>query len=105
MVPVTQNQHDTYRLIVLSRDGNDILAVPDGERFGLPTVEIPRWRRVAENLTQAVRSDWGEQIVCLFEPNDVSGTHSSKVHYQAAEHWRTVGVPRVRTQWIPVATL
>lgn len=105
MVPVTQNQHDTYRIIVLSRDGNDILTVPDGDRFGLPSVEIPCWQRVAENLTQAVRTDWGEEVLCLFEPNDLVGTSDAGIHYQAAEHWRTVGVPKMRTQWIPVATL
>ena len=100
-----QSEHETYRVIVLSSDGKDILSVPDRDRFALPSVEIPRWQRVAENLTEAVRTDWGEEIVCLFEQAELPGTHSTGTHYHVAEHWRTVGVPKMPTKWVPVATL
>jgi hypothetical protein len=90
---------------VLSPDGKNILLVPEGDRFALPSVEIPRWQRVAENLTQSVKSDWGEEIVCLFELNDFPGTHGPGVHYQIARHWGTVGVSKIPTKWVPVAAL
>jgi len=53
-----QNERETYRVIVLSRDGTNVLLVPNGVCRMLPSVEIPRWQRVAENLTAAVESNW-----------------------------------------------
>ncbi len=79
--------------------------VPDGDRFALPSVEIPLWQRVAENLTEAVKADWGEEIVCLFELSELAGTHGTGIHYQVARHWGTVGVPKIPTKWMPVAAL
>ncbi len=105
MVPVIKCEHETYRVIVLSPDGKDSFVVLDGDRFALPSVEIPRWQRVAENLTQSVRSDWGEEIVCLFELSESAGTHGTGIHYQTARHWRTVDVPKMPIKWVPVAAL
>ena len=105
MVAVVQGEHEAFRVIVLTPDGKDILVVPDGGRFGLPSVEIPRWQRVAENLAEAVKSGWGEEIICLFELNDLEGTPDAGIHYQVARHWGTAGVPKIPTKWVPVAAL
>ncbi|MBS1851400.1 MAG: phosphotransferase [Acidobacteria bacterium] len=105
MVPVIQPEHENYRVIVLSPDGKNILVVPDGNQFALPSVKVPRWQRVAENLTEAVKTDWGEEVVCLFELDDLTGTGIAGIHYQAAEHWCSVGVPMIPTRWIPVERL
>ena len=105
MVPVIECEHETYRVIVLSPDGKDILLVPDGDRFALLPVEIPRWQRVAENLAEVVKSGWGEEIVCLFELSELAGTYGAGIHYQVARHWDTAGVPRTTTRWVPVAAL
>ncbi len=96
MVHIIECEHQTYRVIVLSPDGKNILLVPDGNRFALPSVEIPRWQRVAENLTEAVKTDWGEEIVCLFELSDLVGTYGTGIHYQTARRWRTVGAPLIQ---------
>jgi hypothetical protein len=100
-----QNERETYRVIVLSRDGTKVLLVPNGERRMLPSVEIPRWQRVAENLTAAVESNWGEQVVCLFDHDTDSPTDGTVNSYQAAEHLCTRSNPRVPTHWAPVSTL
>ena len=105
MSTAVQGEHEVFRVIVLSPDGKDILVVPDRNRFGLPSVEIPRWQRMAENLADAVRNDWKEEVVCLFELNDLSGTYGPGVHYQIARHRGGVGVPRMLTKWVAVATL
>jgi hypothetical protein len=105
MPTAVQGEHEVFRVIVLSPDGKDILVVPDRHRFVLPSVEIPRWQRMAENLADAVRNNWKEEIVCLFELNDLSGAYGPGVHYQIARHWGGVGVPRILTKWVPVATL
>jgi hypothetical protein len=105
MATAIQGEHETYRVIVLSPDGKDILVVPDGGRFALPSVEIPLWQRVAENLTESVKAGWGEEIVCLFELSELAGTHGTGIQYQAARHWGTAGVPKILTKWVPVAAL
>jgi hypothetical protein len=80
-----QNERETYRVIVLSRDGTKVLLVRNGERRMLPSVDIPRWQRVAENLTAAVESSWREEVVCLFASDTDSPTDGAVNSYQAAE--------------------
>lgn len=105
MVTATQSERETYRVIALGRGGKDVLLVPDGNRFMLPPVQIPRWQRVAENLTAAVRTEWGEQVICLFEPDDLPGTDGAGIRYQAAEHWIATGIPKTPTRWVFVSAL
>lgn len=81
-----------------------MLLVPNGEHYVLPWVEIPRWQRVAENLTTAVRGDWGEEVVCLFEPA-VESPAAGFTKYQAAEQLCRCGNPKLPTRWIPVPAL
>jgi hypothetical protein len=100
-----QNERETYRVIVLSRDGAKVLLVSDGERRMVPSVEIPRWQRVAEHLTAAVESNWGEEVVCLFEPETEPSADGTVTRYQAAEHLCTRSNPRMPTYWVPVSML
>jgi hypothetical protein len=91
---------------MLGRGGTEVLLVPVGNRFALPFVEIPRWQRVAENLTAAVKSEWDEEVVCLFTRDGSStGAPGEQVRYQVTEHWRTGGEPHTPTQWIPASGL
>lgn len=101
----TQTGQQTYFVVVFSRDGRETLLAANSNRLALPRVEIPPCQRVAENVTAAVQADWGEEVVCLFELNDLPGAPNSGMHYQVAEHRRAVGVPRVPTTWIPIASL
>jgi hypothetical protein len=100
-----QNERETYRVIVLSRDGAKVLLVHNGERRMLPSVEIPRWQRVAQNLTVAVENDWGEEVICLFDPASDSPTDGAVTRYQAAEHLCTRSNPKMPTYWAPVSML
>jgi len=99
------NECETYRVIVLGQCGTEVLVVPEGDRFALPSVNIPRWQRVAENLTAAVKTDWGEEVVCLFEPDASALTNATGIRYQATEHWCASGKPKTPTQWVPLSAL
>lgn len=105
MATAKQNECEIYRVIVLGKKGTEVLVAPNGDRFALPAVNIPRWQRVAENLTAAVRTDWGEEVVCLVEPDVSASANTTGTHYQATEHWRTSGKPKVSTQWVPFSAL
>lgn len=96
-----QIEHETYRVIVLDRTGSQVLMVPNGRHHILPWVEFPRWQRVAENLTVAVRNEWGEEVLGLFElPVTDSGPR-----YIAAEHLRTRCPSKMLTRWVTVSAL
>ena len=99
-----QDEHETYRVIVFSRCGTEVLLVRNGARQMLPWVEIPRWQRVAETLTAAVRNDWGEEVVCLYEPALGSPVPGGK-RYQAAERLCTCGAPNLPTHWMSLSAL
>lgn len=100
-----QSELETYRVILLGRRGADVLLVPNGERHMLPWVEIPRWQRVAENLTVALKSDWGEEVVCLFEPTAELPPDGGVAGYQAADHLRTCGNSKMPTRWVPLSNV
>jgi hypothetical protein len=101
LASTAQNEREAYRVIVLGPSGAEVLLVPNGERHVLPSVEIPRWQRVAENLTMAVKSEWGEEVVGMFElPVTNDG-----LQYQAAEHLCTRCDSKMPTRWFPVSAL
>jgi hypothetical protein len=100
-----KNECEIYRVIVLGQSGTEVLVAPNGDRFALPAVNIPRWQRVAENLAAAVNAEWGEEVVCLFEPDVSAPTNATGIRYQATEHWRASGKPKMPTQWVPFSAL
>lgn len=107
MAAAEQNECETYRVIILNRRRREVLiALPDGGRFTLPCVTIPRWQRVAENLTAAVKAAWGEEVICLLTPDTAStAEHGSGIHYQVTEHWRANGRPETPTRWAALSAL
>jgi hypothetical protein len=62
---------ETFRLVILDREGTKVLTVPSVDGFVLPSVVIPRWQRVAESLTAAVKTECGQEIICLYAPDIV----------------------------------
>src|SRR5580704_1190017 len=61
-----QSEREIWGVIVLSRDGSEVLLQTAEPGFAFPVVEIPCCERLAENLTAALRRDWGCDAVCLF---------------------------------------
>ncbi|MGO9520069.1 MAG: phosphotransferase [Candidatus Korobacteraceae bacterium] len=105
MESAEQSDRETYRVIVLGQGGNELLLAPAGDGFLLPSVEIPRWQRVAENMTVAIRNKWGQEAICLFNP-DVSaqGTSANNHCYQIME-CAGPAKSHPRAKWVPVSSL
>lgn len=100
-----QSEHETCRVIVLGRDGTEVLLKIAEPGLAFPAVGIPRWERLAENLTAAVKRDWGCDAVCLFTPNHSSADGNlSGEHYEVMECWRDEG-PSGETVWKPIDSL
>jgi hypothetical protein len=105
MESTQQSDRDTYRAIVFGQGGNELLLAPSGDGFVLPSVEIPRWQRVAENMTVAIRNEWGQEAICLFNPAlSAPCTPGNDHYYQVMECCGPVG-PHPAAEWIPVSSL
>jgi thiamine kinase-like enzyme len=105
MAPQQQSERETHRVIVFGRDGTEILLHHSDAGFSLPSVEIPRWERVAENLAATVKRERGCDAVCLFTPSGCSGDRASNVdRYQVMECWRGGGI-EAETVWKPISSL
>jgi len=101
-----QSECETYRAIVLRQKGRELLLVRADTRFLLPSVEVPRWQRIAESVTAAMKSEWGQEVICLFIPDVAfSANHDNRINYQVAEYCRSVEKPRKPTQWLPISAL
>lgn len=75
---------ENYRAIVLGHEGDELLLALAANGFLLPSVQIPRGERMAENLMAAVRNEWGQEAICLFNP-DEPGLPDSRNSYQVME--------------------
>ena len=92
-------------MIVLGPDRTEVLLKIAEPGFAFPAVEIPRWERLAENLTAAVKEDWGCDAVCLFTPNySPEDGNLSGQHYEVMECWRD-GANKDETVWKPTGSL
>ena len=58
MTTQQQIERDVYSLIITRRNGSELLCFPDGLRYSLPRVDIPRWQRVAEQINSEVEKRW-----------------------------------------------
>jgi hypothetical protein len=96
-----QSERQICRVIVLGRDGAEILLKIAGTGFAFPALEIPRWERSAENLTATLRRDWGCDAVCLFTPDPSS---ADSEHSEVMECLCDQGRKK-ETAWKPVLSL
>jgi hypothetical protein len=106
MESTQQSDRETYRAIVFGHGGDELLLATATSGFLLPSVEIPRWQRIAENLTVAMKNDWGHEAVCLFSPDAVvpAGSPNGR-NYQIMESCGPVAKSDPRAEWMRVASL
>jgi Phosphotransferase enzyme family len=98
-------ERETWHAIVLRCDGTEVLLKIAEPGFSFPAVEIPRWERLAENLTAALRRHCACDTVCLFTPNLSPGDgKSTDRHYEVMECWRDEGRTR-ETAWESIPSL
>jgi aminoglycoside phosphotransferase (APT) family kinase protein len=101
-----QIDYDAYSLIITRRNGSELLCFPDGLRYSLPSVDIPRWQRVAEQIDNAVKERWNLDVYSLSTFLCGKPTETvSPIQFQLMECIRPNGhVPHL-AQWIPLTSL
>jgi hypothetical protein len=97
---------DLYRLLVLRKNGSELLVASERQPFTLPSAEIPRWERVAENLSAAVKKRYGVSVACLFTPElSAATTDGEQPLYQVMETREArIAVPD-ETRWLPLDSI
>jgi hypothetical protein len=92
---------DLYRILLLQKNGSELLVSGERPPFTLPCVEIPRWERVAENVIAAVRKRYGVSAMCLFTPElSATTTDGEQPLYQVMET-REARIPAPEeTRWL-----
>lgn len=90
--------------MVFGRGIADVLLKFTEAGFVFPCVDIPRWERLAENLTTTLKKDWGCDAVCLFTPSNSSQDGDPNgPHYEVMECWRDQHIGGL--DWKSVASL
>jgi hypothetical protein len=93
------------QVMVLGHNRMNLLLVVENGLL-LPSVEVPRWQRVAENLRAAMKSEWDCEVVCLFTPQlTLPDGPWNVAHYQVMESWNATETHDPRTAWIPICSL
>jgi hypothetical protein len=101
-----QSDWETYRAIVLAKEGTELLLAPTVAGFLLPSVQIPRRERLAENLTVAVKSEWGQRVISLWtmDLHDPLSAHDHKYNYEVLECY-AAGEAHPSAQWVDASSL
>ena len=101
-----QDDRDTYRLIITRRNGSELLCLPDGPYHSLPSVDIPRWQRVAEPIRNAVKTNLSLDAYSLFTcPCETPTSETPRTLFQAMECVRPDGPIPPTAFWVPIASL
>ncbi len=94
---------DLYRILLLQKNGTELLVSGEQPPFTLPSVEIPRWERVAENVTAAIRKCYAISAHCLFTPElSRTSTDGERPLYQVMEAREASVAASEETHWLHV---
>jgi hypothetical protein len=108
-IPVRMEPHEereTRRIVLLREKKPEVLLGLEGAHRTLPEVQIPRWQRVAKNLTAALGEICGMKAVSLsaidVSPAD-SGTEPT--HYEIMQPVSIDGEAPHENEWIAIDCL
>ena len=96
---------DLYRLLILRKNGSELLVASHRPPFTLPCVEIPRWERVAEQLNEAVRNRYGISAICLFVPESWDTTTTKRPLYQVMEMRASANTVPDEMDWLALESI
>jgi hypothetical protein len=100
-----QAGRETYRLMITRRRATELLLAANGSALSLPRVEVRTGRRLAEQLTAAVRKTLGTEAYCLFVPGIVTALENALgTKYVLLESVKQSDAAPPGTYWVPSTT-
>ena len=101
-----QQETEMFSLIVTRRRGSELLCLAHGPDYELPSTEIPRWERVADQINHAVKERWNLDAYSLSTYyGDPSSESPSIAGFQVMECLRTNDPPPTGACWVPLSSL
>lgn len=76
---------EPFKVIISRHLNSEVLLVPDGNTFVLPTVPVPKWSRVTPQIFERVLELSGMRTVCLFYRELQKTTDEGSAQYMVAE--------------------
>ena len=99
-----QLDHDLFRILLYRNRATELLVETSSGAFRLPFFQIPAHTRVAEELTQAIRTSWNLETYCLFTlPSRIAS--SSNGRHAVFEACGSQSEPPNGMRWVGVAML
>ena len=94
---------DLWRIILFASSGKRLLALPTDGRWRLPTLTVPRFRRLAEHLTTALAAECSQKAVCLFRLD--LDSDRSDLRFHVMESCEDSSAPSDGSQWVSISSL
>jgi hypothetical protein len=94
---------ESWQLLVLRRQGSELLAFEHGDGIALPRVTIPRHTRVAQALNAQIKRAWDLDVFSLYPLQAALGNHTVRCHVVEAMRHDAIA-PRM-AQWSSVSAL
>ena len=106
MASFLQPQNDTFRILLIRRDGSEILLSASGAAYSLPEVAISRCERTAEGVNAEMKRRWGLEVISLFSPDFGSDAAEVwRIPYFAVESVHPNARPPAEMYWTPISAL
>lgn len=87
---------EMFKVIVPRHLNSEVLLVPDGNTFVLPSVQVPKWSRVTPHICERMLEMSGMRTICLFYPELQKTSNESSAQYMVAEStdpsWEPIGL-------------
>lgn len=102
--PKSEIALETWRLLIVRRNGDEMLVNTSEGKCVLPRVQIPAHERIAANINRAVQQNFGISVISLYEvaPCDFAEAGS---FYHVVVAIRAAEQPRGETRWISTESL
>jgi len=90
----------TFNAVILRHANSEVLLVRNGCQFELPLVIIPKWRRVAQEVTEFISGLWGLKTICLFQPAAQGSDSDGSDHFVVLEARDSSWLPPAGFNWV-----
>jgi phosphotransferase family enzyme len=93
-----------FRVLNFTTGGKEVLLTAVGARYRLPRLTVRAGERVAAAISERMRTEWREEVLCLFsaESND---PQNPDYRYMVTEQHRSLDAPPETAVWIPLSAL
>jgi hypothetical protein len=100
MTTEVEEERDTYRLVVFNEAGSGVLLQCQGSEYHLPSIEIPRFTRPAQQITGFLRDCQQTSSVLLFF--GALGEDPSADHFAVLYTYGKASLVQEGINWFPV---